>query len=233
MLTRRATFSCPICSYTGPFIDTGPTFSRMLNDQCVWCGALSRYRLQYCALEEFFLTYDCRGKSALHFAPESYISRYLRRRFAIYHTADLDPRGVDFQADLRDLPFGDRSYDFLFASHVLEHIDDDRRAVSEIRRVLRPGGVAILPVPIIAAKTVEYPYPVPAEAFHVRAPGLDYFDRYAAVFNSVEVKSSEDYPPRFQLYINENRASFPREAMPFRPIVEGFKHLDYVPICRL
>lgn len=140
LLTKREAFSCPICSYTGPFIDVGPTFSRMLNEQCLWCGALGRQRLQYCALEDFFLTYDCRVRSALHFAPERQISQYLRHRFAIYHTADLDPRGVEFQADLRNLPFADQSYDFLFASHVLEHIDDDQRALSEIRRVLRPGG---------------------------------------------------------------------------------------------
>ena len=236
LLARREAFNCPICSYTGPFIDTGPTSCRMFDDQCLWCGALSRHRLQYCALTEFFRTYDCRGKSAIHFAPEIQLSRYIRhirRRFAIYHTADLNPQGVDFRADLRDLPFGDRSYDFLYASHVLEHIDDDQRALSEIRRVLRPGGVAILPVPIIGAKTVEYPYPSPAEAFHVRAPGVDYFDRYAAAFNHVEVKSSQDYPASFQLYIYEDRASFSQETMPFRPVVEGYRHLDYVPICHL
>jgi hypothetical protein len=233
LLANREAFSCPICAYTGPFIDTGPTDCRMFNDQCLWCGALSRHRIQYCALEEFFRTYDCRGKAAIHFAPEPWLSRYIRPRFAIYHTSDLNPEGVDFQADLRHLPFGDRSYDFLYASHVLEHIDDDQRALSEIRRVLRPGGVAILPVPIIGAKTIEYPYPSPAEAFHVRAPGVDYFDRYAAAFNRIEVKSSQDYPAIFQLYIYENRASFSRDAMPFRPVVEGYKHVDYVPICHL
>jgi hypothetical protein len=68
----------------------------------------------------------------------------------------------------------------------------------------------------------------------VRPPGVDYFDRYAAVSNRVEVNSSsQDYPAIFQLYIYENRASFSREAIPFRPVVEGYKHLDYVPICHL
>jgi hypothetical protein len=62
---------------------------------------------------------------------------------------------------------------------------------------------------------------------------VDYFDRYATAFNRVEVKSSQDYPAIFQLYIYENRASFSRDAMPFRPVVEGYKHLDYVPICQL
>jgi SAM-dependent methyltransferase len=232
LLAKREAFTCPICLYTGPFLDTGPT-CWMFNDQYLWCGALSRHRIQYCALDEFFLAYDCRGKAAIHFAPEPQLSRYIRPRFAIYHTADLKPQGVDFRADLRNLPFGDRSYNFLFASHALEHIDDDQRALSEICRVLRPGGVAILPVPIIGAKTVEYPYPSPAEAFHVRAPGVDYFDRYAAVFNRVELKSSQDYPAIFQLYIYENRASFSRKAIPFRPVVEGYKHLDYGPICQL
>ena len=53
LLARREGFNCPICSYTGPFIDTGPTSCRMFDDQCLWCGALSGHRLQYCALAEF------------------------------------------------------------------------------------------------------------------------------------------------------------------------------------
>ena len=68
---------------------------------------------------------------------------------------------VDFKVDLTDLPFSDSSYDFVFASHVLEHIQNDHDALAEIKRVLRPGGIAVLPVPIIGAPTVEYPEPNP------------------------------------------------------------------------
>jgi SAM-dependent methyltransferase len=232
-LSRRQVYTCPICGYCGPFLDDGPRFCRNANAQCVRCGAIGRQRLQYCVLDEFFRTYEPSGRSAIHFAPETHIARYLRQKFGTYHTADLNPREVDFQADLRCLPFADGSYDFVFASHVLEHIDDDRRALSEIARILRPEGVAMLPVPVIGATTVEYPHPVAAEAYHVRAPGLDYFERYSAYFRTVNVKSSDDYPPRFQLYIYEDRLAVPRDVMPYRPAVSGYRHCDYVPICRL
>ena len=231
--SKRESFTCPICLWTGKFLDFGPDYCRMFDEECPWCGAAGRHRLQYCVLQEFFENYESKDKSAIHFAPEPRISRYLRPKFAVYHTADLNPWSVDFEVDLRKLPFADQSYDFVYASHVLEHIDDDRRALSEIVRILRPNGVAILPVPVVCAKTVEYPYPVPAEACHVRSPGLDYFDRYAAVFRNVAVKTSDDFPEKFHLYICEDRTAFPRELVPFRPVMPGYRHLDYVPICRL
>ena len=94
-------------------------------------------------------------------------------------------KGADHIVDLQHLPFSDNSYDFVFASHVLEHIPDDRKAISEIRRILRPNGVAMLPVPIYSEKTVEFSEPDPNEFGHVRAPGLDYFDRYQPYFSKV------------------------------------------------
>lgn len=90
--------------------------------------------------------------------------------------------GVDHNVDLQELPFEDQTYDFVFASHVLEHIPNDEKAISEIRRILKPNGIAILPVPLVAEKTIEYSEPNPNETYHVRAPGFDYFDRYDRYF---------------------------------------------------
>lgn len=64
--------------------------------------------------------------------------------------------GVDYRVDLQALPFENQRYDFIFTSHVLEHIPDDEKGISEIRR---PNGIAIIPVPVVAEKTVEYPEP--------------------------------------------------------------------------
>jgi len=69
--------------------------------------------------------------------------------------------------------------------HVLEHIPDDKKAMSEILRVLKPSGWAILQVPILAEKTIEDPIVrspeererVYGQFDHVRAYGLDYKDR--------------------------------------------------------
>ena len=90
------------------------------------------------------------------------------------------------------------SVEFLMASHVLEHIKEDEAAIAEVVRVLSPGGIAILPVPIVAPRTIEYPRPVPTEFHHVRAPGLDYYDRYRKHFARVEVHTSEDFGEELQ-----------------------------------
>jgi SAM-dependent methyltransferase len=84
----------------------------------------------------------------LHFAPERLIEQKLRRLAGEYLTADyLNPRR-DLQLDLADMTAIEASrFDLLIACDVLEHVADDRRAIREIHRVLRPDGYAILTVP--------------------------------------------------------------------------------------
>ncbi len=64
-------------------------------------------------------------------------------------TADITGNGVDCQCGMEEMPFPDRSFDAVIANHVLEHVEDDLRAMREIRRVIKTGGVAILSVPVI------------------------------------------------------------------------------------
>lgn len=135
--------------------------------------------------------------------------------------------GVDLQA----LPFADGAYDFVYASHVLEHIPDDTRALAEIRRILSPNGIAILPVPIVADRTIEYPEPNPHESDHVRAPGLDYFERYRKHFAKVECIRSSQIPRRYQPYVYEDRTGWPNGLSPLRPAMTGKRHEDVVPVC--
>lgn len=67
-----------------------------------------------------------------------------------YTAADLHPEAPNIAddialvlADITALPFADRSFDYVFVSHVLEHVDDDEMAAREVLRVLRPGGVLV------------------------------------------------------------------------------------------
>jgi ubiquinone/menaquinone biosynthesis C-methylase UbiE len=167
----------------------------------------------------------------LHFAPETFFREFFSKRFGEYETADLVMKDVDHHVDLQGLPFEDQTYDFVFASHVLEHIPDDRKAISEIRRILKPNGIAVLPVPLVAEKTIEYPEPNPHEAYHVRAPGLDYFDRYDCHFSRVERFSSDSLPDKYQLFVFEDRSQWPTNECPLRPAMQGEKHIDIVPVC--
>lgn len=226
-------YHCPACGYDGAFVPAGGTGRMRRPDaRCPACGAAERHRLQVDVLERLLPTLAVPPDGlAVHFAPEPTIGRRLKARFPRYQTADLSGEGVDLAADLRDLPFEAASVDLVYASHVLEHVDDDRRAIAEIVRVLRPGGVAILPVPIVCEATVEYGAPNPTEHYHVRAPGLDYFDRYRAAFGRIEVFDSFAFPLEHQLLVFEDRTFYPTPDRPLRTPMSGGPHKDYVPVC--
>jgi SAM-dependent methyltransferase len=224
-------FVCPVCDYHGPFMDMNGFAGLRLHAKCPQCGALERHRLQYFVVMELFKRIEVSNLRMLHFAPENFFRRLFQPRVGKYETADLCMKDVDHQVDLQNLPFENASYDFIFASHVLEHIPDDHKAIGEIRRVLRPNGLAILPVPVVCEKTVEYPEANPNEAYHMRAPGMDYFDKYKQHFSKVEVHASESLPEKFQLFIYENRNLWPTPECPLRPPMRGEKHLDFVPVC--
>ena len=225
-------YECPICGYQGPFLTVSPASGRRKAAQCPSCHAMERHRLQYLVLESLLKDLPVASMRLLHFAPEPFLQEYFAPRFAHYETADLFMPGVDYKVDLTDLPFPDESYDMVFASHVLEHIRDDTRALGEIRRILKPSEVAVLPVPLVAEHTVEYPEPNPNETNHVRAPGYaDYFDRYRAVFSRVDLFASDRFPERHQLYVHEDRSRYPSAESPWRQPMQGDRHPDVVPVC--
>ena len=79
------------------------------------------------------------------------------RRFGAVEGVDADERAIGFcrsrgeshvhLLESDELPFGNESFDLVTAFDVLEHIEDDRRALAEARRVLRPGGTLMITVP--------------------------------------------------------------------------------------
>ena len=227
---KKENFICPICSYHGPFVNVHPETGIRKHALCPKCGSAERHRLQYLVLRKIAVTYDLSKMSLIHFAPESFFQRYFRKVFGSYTSADLYNRNVDYKIDLRNIPFEDHSYDVVFASHVLEHIKEDTLAVSEISRILKPSGIAIIPVPIVAHETIEYPGPNLHDSGHVRVPGFDYYDRFSSFFGKIEKYNSKNFPEEYQLFLYEDRTLWPK-TMPLRPIMQGTKHLDIVPVC--
>ena len=230
-LRNHQSYHCPICDYRGPFLNFKDPLYPIYDTLCPRCDLYERHRLQFLVMGEIGKRLDFAQLSMLHFAPEQRFSEAFRGRFAKYQTADIAAHGVDYQVDIRALPFADASFDVIFASHVLEHVDNDAAAIKEIHRVLRPNGFALLPVPIVSPHTIEYGAPNPREFGHVRACGVDYFDRYRAVFANVEVHQSTDFPAEYQLYTYESRIAFPSEASPKRVAMPGSQHPDFVPVC--
>lgn len=224
-------FRCPVCGACTVFIDVHQAHASRRWAECARCGAYERHRLQAAVLEARVLpTLEPSSTRCLQLAPDV-LTAWLRARLGVVVTADLFAGAADRRLDVRRLDVPDGAFDMVFASHVLEHVDDDRCAIAEIWRVLVPGGVAVLPVPIVAPRTVEYGFASPEEEHHVRAPGLDYFDRYRERFARVEVITSADVPGEIQPWIHEDRTGFPSPGAPMRPGMPGDRHADAVPLC--
>ncbi|WAC19652.1 class I SAM-dependent methyltransferase [Luteolibacter sp. SL250] len=79
---------------------------------------------------------------------EQYLRKELLATGATLHTCDFcEGPGVDFVADVSDLPFEAASYDIVLSTQVLEHVMDPQKVVSEMARVLKPGGKLFLTTP--------------------------------------------------------------------------------------
>ena len=137
----------------------------------------------------------------LHVAPERCLeSRFRETIGENYITADLfNPRAM-VKMDVAEIKYGDESFDVIYCSHVLEHVEDDRRAMREFYRVLKKNGWAILLVPICGEKTFEDPSVVEpqerlrvfGQADHVRIYGPDYVDRLRGAGFKVKVTTVDD-----------------------------------------
>jgi SAM-dependent methyltransferase len=224
----RPTYLCPICGYEGPFEADVQVTGRRAHAICPGCGCSERHRTQALVMNELATRYDFSTLDMLHFAPEAFFTERFRSEFRSYTTADIEPEGVDLVVDLTDTDLPDASYDVIYASHVLEHIVDDTKAVATVHRLLRPGGFAILPVPIVCEQTVEFPEVVPTEWGHVRAPGPDYFDRFEGF--EIERFTSADLDDRHQVWVYEDRSRWPNPEVPYRTPSPGTRHIDIVPV---
>ncbi|MCE5185482.1 MAG: methyltransferase domain-containing protein [Planctomycetaceae bacterium] len=185
---------CPVCgSSVRRFKPYG--LARRPDAQCPVCGSLERHRFVWLFLTQRTGLCDGRPKRLLHLAPEPELERCLRRTPALeYVSADLfDPRAM-LKMDIAQMGFDDSSFDMVYCSHVLEHVPDDRKAISEIRRVLKKDGVAVILVPITARQTFEDPSVTDPrrreELFgqddHVRKYGPDFSARLAECGFNVE-----------------------------------------------
>ena len=146
---------CPICcGYFRKFQKFGNP-SRP-EAKCPGCNTLERHRLVWRYFQVATDLFDSRPKKMLHVAPESFMAPQLKKFIGKgYLTADLLAPNVMEKMDLTDIQHPDNSFDVIYCSHVLEHIVDDRKAISEVYRVLSNDGWAILLVPVTCEKTIE------------------------------------------------------------------------------
>jgi len=170
---------CPVC---------GASFDRFLGDRCAYCMSTSRERMIALFLRRE-VGIDTGHRRVLHFAPEPGLSDMLATLPSVgYVPADLNPARGHQRVDATQIEL-EPYFDGLIASHVIEHIVEERRAMGEMLRVLRPGGWALIVVPL----AFELPTTLEDDSVtgpwsrhrhfgqhdHMRVYGLDFADRLA------------------------------------------------------
>jgi SAM-dependent methyltransferase len=160
--------------------------------------SLERHRLLWLYLQNetnFFTSTE--KLKVLHFAPEQeFYKRFKKQDNLEYTTTDLLSPLADVKADICNLPFQDNAYDIILCNHVLEHIPDDTKAMQELYRVMKPGGMGIFQIPQDLKRDVTFSddsitdQKERAKIFgqydHVRVYGRDYFDKLRTIGFRVE-----------------------------------------------
>ena len=158
--------------------------------------SLERHRLLWLFLKEetnFFTA----PLHVLHFAPEqAFYKRFRKLKNLNYVTTDLNSPLADVKADICNLPFEDDMFDVILCNHVLEHIPDDTKAMSELYRILKPGGWGIFQIPqdLNREETFEdntitdkiERAKIFGQYDHVRIYGRDYFNKLRDIGFKVE-----------------------------------------------
>lgn len=195
---------CPICNAKFPaYLPYGEILRK--NAMCPNCKSLERHRALWLLMQQ--MNWHKKGMRILHFAPEGIFHRvFSSLKDVDYWPVDLEPdryKGMVRKAvDITEIPFEDDSFDLIMCNHVLEHIPDEKKALRELYRVLKPKtGIAFLNVPMFnTSTTLENPeYNTPELRFkyygqhdHVRAYGLDYPQRLGEIGFSVQLFTFTD-----------------------------------------
>ena len=122
-----------------------------LNVICPYCKSRERHRCYWPIIKEWLSSIETNELvKLLHFAPETGFRRNIEKYSSIdYWPVDIDPKkDIREIVDITDIPFRDNEFDLIICNHVLEHVPDDKKAMSELYRVLKPGGKAMINVPI-------------------------------------------------------------------------------------
>jgi hypothetical protein len=190
---EQQSYDCPLCGYSGPFDPIFGSGAVRFDGECPTCHSRERHRfiklwLDTGAHKESF-------GSFLHFAPEASLEQELRPLCTQYRTADITPGRADLVLNMESIDLPDASVDTVMANHVLEHVDD-AKALPQLMRILRPGGLALLTTPVIHAWARSYEDPsitTPADRYrhfgqddHVRFFGGDIDDRIRAAGFTLE-----------------------------------------------
>ena len=192
---------CNICGYRFSKFGNFGIFPR--EAQCPVCGSLERHRHLFIYISS--ILYNIEGKKILHFTPEPILKDIFNECSAEYYDADIDKQNATYQQDITNISFEENYFDYVFCIHVLEHINDDIKAMKELYRVLKPGGTAFLCVPLFN-KLIEDPSITdPEERTHVfgqrdhvrKYDMITFQNRLKSVNFSINISDPSKFPKRF------------------------------------
>jgi GT2 family glycosyltransferase/SAM-dependent methyltransferase len=186
---------CNVCGWTGPrfYPNTGPGYHEQATG-CPGCNSQDRHR-SLLALLGTRTDFLAPGSRIVEVAPMHGFESLVRRQPGVDYTSfDLVRRAME-HGDLTAMRFETGSVDWFVCFHVLEHVPDEAAAVREIRRVLRPGGTAVLQVPVDwdRTETLEFGAPDPRDVGHVRTYGRTFPEVVAAYGLEVSALSVLDH----------------------------------------
>lgn len=163
---------------------------------CPKCNSLQRHRLLWLFLNRR-LDLNAKPMKLLHVAPEPLMQAiFAKRPNIVYLSTDFESPLAMERMDLTDIHKADGSFDAILCVHVLEHIPDDHKAMTELLRILKSGGWALLQCPVLWNREHTYEdnsITSPSDRLrefgqedHVRIYGADYVDRLTAAGFRVE-----------------------------------------------
>jgi len=190
------------------------------NTACPWCFSSDRERLILVYLRDHTKMFDAAHKAkVLHVAPEKHLSNILLKLSHLeYACVDRMDPGYTYAGhvqymDILHIEFPDNHFDYVICNHVLEHIVDDKLAMNELCRVLKPGGIALLQVPVspVLTKTIEdFSVTDPKEKErlfgqydHVRIYAKDYKDRLASAGFTPQITNISSEPRYSKMLLNQ------------------------------
>lgn len=167
---------------------------------CPHCGSGDRERWLYYVLKNKLDIFKMSGR-ILHFAPEKMIHNYIKQNQNVdYYTCDIVPGRAMHIVDITNIQFKENSFDYIISNHVMEHIVDEKKAISEIKRVLKSNGKWIFSFPIctdmktyenVLINSPEDRLKEYGQEDHVRLYGFDYKERFENYGFKLEIFTPE------------------------------------------
>lgn len=209
ILNKKGKYFCPLCeNHSGSFIHLANSFRYSFNSACPYCSSRARHRgLSFIYKMEIS---DLDGESkVLHFAPEPVFYSIFKNKLFSYQTIDYILEDVDLpRQDVQNLSIASDLFDIVLSNHVIEHVPNDDKAISEMYRITKRGGKVIITIPGNFKRTKTVYFDNLKNNGHYRDYGIDFIEKMKKVFPKVEIIDLSKFDKSGKLAIPENALVF-------------------------